>query len=119
MARISWPRSRQWVANECRLLWREKTNEELWLFQIETLIGDVAGAVDEPLDPHSLWAGREEDDIALVNAGAQTFAQLRPGRIGLRSFGDPLSLGQQLRDKAGGPLRIVSGDGIADCLKVC
>ena len=56
--------------------------------------------------------------VALVNAGAQTFAHLRPGGIGLLLLGDHLDMGQQLTSKAGGPLLIVSGDVIADLLVV-
>jgi hypothetical protein len=41
-------------------------------FVIETVFSDVAGAVDDPLDPHTL----------------------RPGGIGLGLFGDPLAMGQ-------------------------
>jgi hypothetical protein len=52
-------------------------------FVIETVFSDVAGAVDDPLDPHTL----------------------RDGGIGLGLFGDPLAMGQQLTDKAGGPVR--------------
>lgn len=89
-------------------------NEELWLFQIETLFGDVAGAVDDPLRSAHARGWPEGDDVALVSAGAQTFAQLRPGGIGLWLLGDQLDMGEQLTGKAGGPLRVVPGDVIAE-----
>ena len=74
--------------------------------------------MDDPLYPYLPWAGRKEDDIALVNAGAQTWCELQPGRIGLRSFRDSLSVSKQLGNKAGSPLRIVPSDVVADFLQV-
>ena len=49
-----------------------------------------------------------------MSAGAQTFAQLRPGGIGLWLLGDQLDMGEQLTGKAVGPLRVVPGDVIAE-----
>ena len=42
-----------------------------------------------------------------IRSSTQTFSKLHPGRIGHRSFRDPLSVCKQLGNKAGSSLRIV------------
>ena len=82
--------------------------------------------MDDPLNPHQLRTDHKEDEMALVRedekalvgGGAHSFSELWSGRIVLRLLGDPLTLGQQISNKAGGPLRIVPGDVITDLPQV-
>ncbi len=79
---------------------------------------EASRSVDDALDHNSVLIGCEQNEVAAVNGLTQTFGEIVPAPICLRSFGEPRANHQQFVDERDGVCRVSGRNEVSDGLEV-